>query len=71
MHKIKYIFPEKKVCVHTLPKIFRLVPQNALIISFGLRDSFIKSMYINDSLPNLGVFFWRPVSGKTMVLVVN
>ena len=36
MHKIIIIFPEKKICVPTLPKIFRPVTRNTLIFLFGL-----------------------------------
>ena len=34
-------FPEKKTCVHTLPKIFRPVTRNTLIFYFALFDCFL------------------------------
>ena len=41
MHKIIF-FLEKKICVPTLPKIFRPVTQNTLISLFGLSSNLLK-----------------------------
>ena len=52
MHKI-IIFPEKKICVPTLPKLFRPIIQNTLIfylallyISLLMQSIHIGPMYI-------------------------
>ena len=53
MHKIIF-FPEKKICVPTLPKIFRPITRNMLIFLFGLtksNDNAMPSVTLEPSSP--------------------